>query len=209
MLLAAVASYMKIYGTHSGLFNVCFCAPRCNERSSSRRPRSGDTRQTATKISSPDLYEPRRLVPCCAFDLGKVFPLVVTASEELHRSWRVGSNFVCGRELKVRSVYCINMCRTLCAHNASSTGQPRLNFCATHRHSPCNLCPAFISSVLVRPREGCTTTVLPSLRRPLALGVWNHARCCASSCVRVLRCGRVLPSHDLGWANGGNFLGVR
>ena len=63
------------------LFWFLSCAT-VHEDASIRRPLSADTRRTATKTGSPGFSTPRRLVPSWAFDLGKAFGAVVTASED-------------------------------------------------------------------------------------------------------------------------------
>ena len=126
------------------------------------------------------------------------------ASEELHRLPKVRfafRTFTCmDGNIRLLALYYIMMCRTLLC------GQPKLRLFATEA-PPCNLLPTLSSSVLVRPREGCTIDYSSVAEPEKASCYWCPEPC---SMLRMVPWASArewsVRSHDLVFESGGAFF---
>ena len=73
-------------------------------------------------------------------------------------------------KIRLHSLFCIMMFRTL------FRGQPKLHLFATEA-PPCHLLPTLSSSVLVRPREGCTIDISSAAEPEKASCCWCPEPC--------------------------------
>lgn len=77
----------------------------------------------------------RRLIPYCAFGVGKDFALLTTAPEKPLQRWEVWCKFLCGWECKARCAFYGTMSRSLCAKKNWHKGVPQPEFLGKRRLS--------------------------------------------------------------------------